>query len=86
MEDPRIISALFIFLKMAYYNVLINTMGGFTVVRGKHPIGKGSDDTILLFIREDYTGNITDFSVIMIDGKEYIPNVYYDVDGRKVEG
>ena len=27
MEDPRIISALFIFLKMAYYNVLINTVG-----------------------------------------------------------
>ena len=26
MEDPRIISALFIFLKMAYYNVLINTI------------------------------------------------------------
>ena len=26
MEDPRIISALFISLKMAYYNVLINTM------------------------------------------------------------
>ena len=25
MEDPRIISALCIFLKMAYYNVLINT-------------------------------------------------------------
>ncbi len=27
MEDPRIISALFIFLKMAYYNVLINNQG-----------------------------------------------------------
>ena len=27
MEDPRIISALFIFLKMAYYNVLINNKG-----------------------------------------------------------
>ena len=26
MEDPRIISALFIFLKMAYYNVLINNV------------------------------------------------------------
>lgn len=25
MEDPRIISALFISLKMAYYNVLINS-------------------------------------------------------------
>ena len=29
MEDPRIISALFIFLKMAYYNVLINNIGGY---------------------------------------------------------
>ena len=28
MEDPRIISALFIFLKMAYYNVLINSYSG----------------------------------------------------------
>ena len=26
MEDPRIISALFISLKMAYYNVLINSL------------------------------------------------------------
>jgi hypothetical protein len=26
MEDPRIISALFISLKMAYYNVLINSI------------------------------------------------------------
>ena len=26
MEDPRIVSALFISLKMAYYNVLINTI------------------------------------------------------------
>ena len=34
MEDPRIISALFIFLKMAYYNVLINsvTAGGKVLV------------------------------------------------------
>ena len=32
MEDPRIISALFIFLKMAYYNVLIN-------IYRKQPIG-----------------------------------------------
>lgn len=29
MEDPRIISALFIFLKMAYYNVLINNKSFF---------------------------------------------------------
>ena len=32
MEDPRIISALFISLKMAYYNVLIN------IQRSKHTI------------------------------------------------
>ena len=29
MEDPRIISALFIFLKLAYYNVLINKNGSY---------------------------------------------------------
>ena len=41
MEDPRIISALFIFLKMAYYNVLINTkrteelgIGNFIALKG----------------------------------------------------
>lgn len=60
-------------------------MGGFTVVRGKHPIGKGRKDTILLLIREDIKGNIVNFSVIIIDGKEYVPNVYYDFDGRKAE-
>lgn len=49
-------------------------MGGFTVVRGKHPIGKGRKDTILLLIREDIKGNIVNFSVIIIDGKEYVPN------------
>ena len=32
MEDPRIISALFISLKMAYYNVLINTYAKFPEV------------------------------------------------------
>ena len=60
-------------------------MGGFTVVRGKHPVGKGRKDTILLLIREDIKGNIVNFSVIIIDGKEYVPNVYYDFDGRKAE-
>ena len=34
-----------------------SSMGGFTVVRGKHPIGKGRKDTILLLIREDIKGN-----------------------------
>ena len=60
-------------------------MGGFTVVRGKHPVGKGRKDTILLLIREDIKGNIVNFSVIIIDGKEYVPNVYYDFDRRKAE-
>ena len=31
MEDPRIISALFISLKMAYYNVLINSKNMITL-------------------------------------------------------
>ena len=37
MEDPRIISALFIFLKMAYYNVLINSNGCTIVHFQEHP-------------------------------------------------
>lgn len=36
MEDPRIISALFIFLKMAYYNVLINSQKKMQPERQKH--------------------------------------------------
>ena len=37
MEDPRIISALFIFLKMAYYNVLINTLSTYIRNSIDHP-------------------------------------------------
>lgn len=38
MEDPRIISALFIFLKMAYYNVLINTLVPFLYTNEKNSL------------------------------------------------
>ena len=52
MEDPRIISALFIFLKMAYYNVLINTMASadfspFVVTHGFHTLFPSADETSL---------------------------------------
>ena len=43
MEDPRIISALFIFLKMAYYNVLINSS---STVRRLHEIKKRMEFTL----------------------------------------
>lgn len=62
-----------------------SSLNEFAIIRGKHPIGKGRQGTILLFVREDCTGKIIYFSIIIIDGKEYVPNVYYDFDGRKVE-
>ena len=62
------------------------SLNGFAVIRGKHPIGKGRQGTILLFIREDCIGKIMDFSIIIIDGKQYVPNVYYDFKGREAEG
>ena len=43
MEDPRIISALFIFLKMAYYNVLINNKKGGEYMARKYNLGSKSD-------------------------------------------
>ena len=57
MEDPRIISALFIFLKMAYYNVLINTLSDiyflyfsiFIMIGIFAPFFKGRKDTPTTF-------------------------------------
>lgn len=55
MEDPRIISALFISLKMAYYNVLINNMDQYNrdtwIIIGKRLLGgqlhKYNEDSIV---------------------------------------
>jgi hypothetical protein len=48
MEDPRIISALFIFLKMAYYNVLINTGGDIVKVYRITPESLGCIEDVFI--------------------------------------
>lgn len=59
MEDPRIISALFISLKMAYYNVLINTVSYFDFV--SHYLIRGNgwviEATLLLITFLLWIGN-----------------------------
>ena len=75
MEDPRIISALCIFLKMAYYNVLINNM---ELAKYKACICEGAaenaimdillDEELLVFSREE----MLEESVIRCrDGKKF---------------
>ena len=51
MEDPRIISALFIFLKMAYYNVLINIMSAFVLQMSTTVLHSVSFRITLVYIR-----------------------------------
>ena len=50
MEDPRIISALFIFLKMAYYNVLINSKKEIAVLLA---VGRGKAEIVGQFLTEN---------------------------------
>lgn len=55
----------------------------FIIVRGINPIGKGKKDTIIGFAKENSVGEITDISMIYIDGKEFFPNIFYKSNGEK---
>lgn len=74
MEDPRIISALFIFLKMAYYNVLINSGSPYhelVIVPFAIPLLAFSTYFLLTFANKKSTTNgcvllTTVFSILVI--------------------
>lgn len=57
---------------------------GYAVVRGKNPKGKGKMGAILILLQEE-NGRIVEASVMVIDGKEYFPDVWYGIRG-KAEG
>lgn len=53
---------------------------GFTVVRGKLPKACGADGALLAILKEEsHTAEISEVALIRIDGKKYIPEVWYDV-------
>ena len=56
------------------------------IVRGKHPKAAGGMNTVLFLCREAKKGReIEEIAVYQIDGKTYLPDVYYRTDGRAAE-
>ena len=56
---------------------------GILIVRGSDPIASGKDGDVVGIAPEDPDGTITDLNVFTIDGKEYLPDVFYDVHGKR---
>ncbi len=55
------------------------------VVRGKHPKARGAVGTRLVLLKEDpKTKEIVAAGAYDVDGKEFKPCVYYDVEGKAV--
>lgn len=55
---------------------------GYVIVRGKNPTARGRMGSVLVLVREEYgNANIRDISVFQIDGKKYLPDTWYDIDG-----
>ena len=59
---------------------------GYAVVRGKHPRAKGKLGDILAFAREAVNGpKIEHLSLCVIDGKERLPDTWYDDNFEECE-
>ena len=57
---------------------------GIVVVRGKHPKAAGALGTTIFLLKETKQGReIQEVGIFEIDGKEFLPDVYYRVDGRR---
>jgi hypothetical protein len=58
----------------------------FVFVRGKNPCGAGKKgDCVVLLQEAADSKEIQALQLIHIDGKKYVPMVYYDIDRRAVE-
>lgn len=59
--------------------------GGFVIVRGKNPTAKGKVGDILAFAKEELDRrDICELGIYEVDGKEILPDIWYDIDGRRV--
>ena len=58
---------------------------GFVIVRGCNPMAKGTLGTVLGFAKEGRgIGEITELGIHIVDGKEILPDTWYNIRGRKV--
>ena len=56
----------------------------FVIVAGKNPVAAGELGTVLGYVVRRSNGKINVY-VRVIDGEDYLPNVYYDWFGDEVE-
>jgi len=57
---------------------------GFVIVRGKEPVAKGKMGTILAFAKEEPgRRDIYELGMYEVDGKEIMPDTWYDINGRR---
>ena len=56
---------------------------GIVVVRGKNPKAAGGLGATIFLVKEQ-SGEIVAAGAYRIDGTEYLPGIYYNVEGRKV--
>lgn len=55
----------------------------FVIVRGRNPIAKGSMGVVLGYAKEGRgTNEITEIGIHIVDGKEILPDTWYDINGN----
>lgn len=58
----------------------------FVIVRGKRPVAKGKRGMVLGFAKETQDGqNIAEIGLYVVDGKEILPDTWYDICGKEAE-
>ena len=56
---------------------------GFSIIRGKEPYACGQLGDILGLAKEEAGSNeISEIGLFVVDGKEILPDVWYDVTGK----
>lgn len=59
---------------------------GFVVVRGKNPRASGKMGDFLALAREgENTQEIQEVALFVVDGETYLPDIWYDVNGKEME-
>lgn len=59
---------------------------GNVIVRGRDPRAMGKAGDNLYIVREDRTGNIVEIGAFRVDGKGFLPGIYYNAKGGVFRG
>ena len=57
----------------------------YCIVRGKSPAAAGTKGTVLGMIQEGPRGKVKAIAIYKVNGREYKPGKYYDIDGKEVK-